>query len=205
MRIARLLCCAVAVSAVGGCGGGDGGGNGPDPDPVFTSVSVTSPSPTVIVGVPEQLTALAKDQNGANMSGATFTFASSDQTKATVTNAGQVTGVAAGTTRITATGTLGGATKTGTLDLTVVAPGPTASVNATAASQFEPRTVAVTPGGTVTWSFAILHNVQFTGAGAPANIPDRGTGSEARQFNTAGTFNYNCGIHPGMSGTVVVR
>jgi len=204
MRVARLLWCAVAVVAAGGCGGGDGG-NGPGPTPVFTSVSVTPTSPSVVVGLTEQLTPTAKDQNGGNLSGATFSFASSDQTKATVNASGLVTGVAAGTSRITVTGTLGGATKTANVDINVVAPGPTASVAATAGSQFEPRTVAVTPGGTVTWSFAILHNVQFTGAGAPANIPDRGTGSEARQFNTAGTFNYTCGIHPGMSGTVVVR
>jgi len=203
MRVARLWC-AVAGLAVGGCGG-DGNGGGTGPTPVFTSVAVTPTTPSVIVGLTEQLTATAKDQNGGNLSGATFTFASSDQTKATVNGSGLVTGVAAGTSRITVTGSLGGATKTANVDINVVAPGPTAAVSATAGSQFEPRTVAVTTGGTVTWSFAILHNVQFTGAGAPANIPDRGTGSEARQFNTAGTYNYTCGIHSGMSGTVVVR
>ena len=206
MRVSRLWWFAVATVAVGGCSGGDDGDNGTGPSPVFTSVFVQPASPSVVVGLTEQLTVAARDQNGANMSGATFAYQSSDQTKATVNASGLVTGVSAGTSQITVTGTIGGVSKTANVTVTVTAPGPTAAVAATAGSLFDPRTVAVTVGGTVTWTFAILHNVTFaTAAGAPANIPDRGTGSEARQFNSAGTFNYSCTIHSGMQGTVVVR
>jgi plastocyanin len=186
--------------------GGDGGGNGTGPTPVFTSVFVNPAAATVVVGLTEQLTVAARDQNGANMAGASFTYQSSDQSRATVNGSGLITGVAAGTSQITVTGTVGGVSKTASVNVTVTTPGPTAAVNATAGSQFDPRTVAVTVGGIVTWSFAILHNVVFaTAPGAPANIADRGTGSEARTFNTVGTFNYSCTIHPGMQGTVVVR
>ena len=204
MRVARLWAVAVVATLGVGCGGDDGD-DGVGPNPVFTSVSITPASPTVFVGVSEQLTAVAKDQNGANLSGATFTYTSSDQTKATVTNAGLVTGVAAGTARITATGTVGTVTKTGFVDVTVTSASATASVSATASNAFNPQTVAVTRTGSVTWNFAALHNVTFAStAGAPANIPDKATGTEARQFNTTGTYSYQCTIHPGMQGTVVV-
>jgi plastocyanin len=204
MRVARLWLL-VGAGMVAGCGG-DGDpptGNG---NPVFTSVSVAPPTPTVFVGLTTQLSATAKDQNGANMSGATFTFTSGDQTKATVTNAGLVTGLAAGTSRITVTGTIGSVSKTATVDVTVAGVGAAATVTATASSVFDPDEVAITRGGTVTWNFNLLHNVTFSATtGAPANITDQGTGSASRQFNTVGTFNYRCTIHSGMDGVVVVR
>ena len=95
-------------------------------------------------------------------------------------------------------------------------PGPASSTAAVEApgdaNVFRPAQVEVARGGTVTWSFPgpRPHNVSFTTAGAPANIPTKPTntnppGSESRTFATAGTFPYDCTIHPGMSGTVVVR
>ena len=173
--------------------------------PVFTSVSISPASPSVAVGGTQQLTATAKDQNGGNMSGATFTYESNDASKATVTNAGVVTGVAAGTARITATGTIGTVTKSAFVDVSVTAPAA-AAVTATVSSTFDPATVTITRGGSVTWTFNALHNVTFGSAtGAPQNIPDQATGSAQRQFNTAGTFNYQCTLHSGMQGSVVVQ
>ncbi len=204
MRVARLWALTVAAAVVAGCGGDDDPPTGPA---VFTTLSVTPATPTIIIGVPLTLTALAKDQNGGNMSGLTVTYQSSDQTKATVTSAGVVTGLAAGPVTITATGTVGTVTKTATVNGTVAPVGPTASVAATADSRFEPQTVAITRQGTVTWTFAMLHNVTFGSGGAPTggNIPDTGTGSVQRTFPNAGTFNYSCTIHPGMTGSVVVQ
>jgi plastocyanin len=64
-------------------------------------------------------------------------------------------------------------------------------------------------GGTATFEFGSLgHNVFFDNApaGAPANITAVTTNqSVTRTFTTAGTYNYNCHIHPGMKGVVVVR
>lgn len=87
-------------------------------------------------------------------------------------------------------------------------PATAATVDATAGLAFVPATVNLIVGGTVTFAFgSVGHNVYFDNdpAGAPANI----TGSNAsvsisRTFNTAGTYNYYCHIHPGMKGTVVV-
>ena len=204
MRIAGV-CLMVAAAVLTGCGGDDGDGGTPPVTHVFTSITVEPAAPTVVVGGTTTLTATAKDQNGASMSGLTTTYTSSDQTKATVTNAGVVTGVAAGTSRITVTGTIGSVTKTQNVDVTVSASAPTsANVAATASSQFTPQTVTIARNGTVTWTFAILHNVSFTTANSPQNIPDTGTGSVSRTFPTAGTFAYQCTIHPGMTGSVTV-
>jgi plastocyanin len=192
----------VAAVVFTGCGSDD------DPTPpataVFTTLEVTPAAPTVVVGFTTTLTAAAKDQNGTTMSGLTTTYTSSDQTKATVTNAGVVSGVAAGTSQITATGTIGSVTKTQTVTATVGAAPTSATVAATSGSQFTPGNVVIARNGSVSWTFAILHNVTFATAGSPTNIPDTGTGSVSRTFATAGTFAYNCTIHPGMSGSVTV-
>lgn len=85
---------------------------------------------------------------------------------------------------------------------------PTASATVAAganSNDFTPQEVNITVGGTVTWTFgARPHNVVFgTGAaGAPANVPTTSNGQASRTFNTAGSFAYDCTIHPGMTGTV---
>ena len=84
----------------------------------------------------------------------------------------------------------------------------TASVAASAtANTFSPSTVTIARGGTVTWTFgARPHNVTFGATtGAPAGVPTTTNAQVARQFPTAGSFGYDCTLHAGMSGTVVVR
>jgi len=59
----------------------------------------------------------------------------------------------------------------------------------------------------VTWQISgARHNVTFSGA-APTggNIPDTESGSVTRTFPTAGTYNYQCTRHSGMTGSVVVQ
>ena len=88
------------------------------------------------------------------------------------------------------------------------APPMAAMVNATPTNAFTPANVAIGVGGTVTFAFGdVAHNVFFDNspAGAPDAIP--GTNANmmaARTFTTAGTYEYNCHIHPGMKGTVLV-
>ena len=74
-------------------------------------------------------------------------------------------------------------------------------------NQFIPQTAAVSRGGTVTWQFgAITHNVTFTG-GQPTggNVPNTTNTTAQRVFPNAGSFPYNCTIHPGMTGTITVQ
>jgi plastocyanin len=71
---------------------------------------------------------------------------------------------------------------------------------------FQPATVDVRPGGTVTWTFvSIPHNVVFTTPGAPADAPELQEESAFRTFANHGTFNYHCTIHPTMNGVVNVH
>lgn len=76
-------------------------------------------------------------------------------------------------------------------------------------NSFTPSSLPGIPvGSTVTWEWqgtTSLHNVTFAAAlGAPADIPNASSGSAQRQFNTAGTFNYQCTNHGGMTGSVTV-
>lgn len=75
-------------------------------------------------------------------------------------------------------------------------------------NNFSPNSLTVPINTTVTWSWpnpTVPHNVTFAAVtGAPANIPDRTTGSVNRLFDTAGTFTYQCTNHPGMTGSVMV-
>jgi plastocyanin len=87
-------------------------------------------------------------------------------------------------------------------------PAATAEVAATPTITFTPNSVRVLAGGTVTFDFGgVAHNVYFDDApaGAPANITGENKNtSHSLTFSTPGTFTYNCHIHPGMRGTVVV-
>jgi plastocyanin len=83
-----------------------------------------------------------------------------------------------------------------------------AEVAATTTLAFDPDTVTIQRGGTVTFDFeSVGHNVFFDNA--PPGAPDNITGSNVNvsktlTFATTGTFVYTCHIHPGMRGTVIV-
>lgn len=201
-RIAAVL--VVVEAGAAGCGGG---GTGPDA-PVLTTLEVTPAAATLFTVAPGNtvtLAVVAKDQNGQTMAGAgTPSFSSDNAAIAAVGDDGTVTAVGAGTAGITASLTAGGVTTTGTTtvtaqvapaNVTVVAPG----------SVFQPGTVDVRAGGTVTWTFgSVGHNVAFTTPGAPADIAEFQNGSVSRTFPNHGTFNYQCS-GPQMAGVVQVH
>ena len=91
---------------------------------------------------------------------------------------------------------------------TAAPPEPAATVSAGPSLNFSPKTVAIVAGGSVTFDFgAVAHNVYFDGQppGAPANITGLNENTSKKLiFSTPGTYVYNCHIHPGMQGTVVV-
>src|SRR5437763_4681467 len=87
--------------------------------PVAT-VTVSPASATVFVGQTLQLSATPKDANGNTLTGRTITWGSSNNTVATVSSSGLVSGVATGSATITATSE----TKSGTSAITVSTPLP---------------------------------------------------------------------------------
>jgi len=204
-RIATLL---IVAGTGAGCGGGDGPGPGPD-TPVLTTVEVTPATATLFTVAPGNTATLAvaaKDQDGQTMAGASSpSFSSDNGAVATVGDAGAITAVTAGTARITASLTMSGVTKTGAATVAVQVAPASARVTAPAIA-FQPGTVDVQAGGSVSWVFAsIPHDVTFTTAGAPAGIPEIADGSASRAFPSHGNYSYRCSIHPPMTGVVRVH
>jgi plastocyanin len=194
------------VLACGGGGGGDGTPTGPtDTTPRVLSVAVTPNAPSLQVGQQVQLSAQVSVQNGASQG---VTWSSSSSTVASVSAGGLVSANAAGTATITATSTADG-TKTGSATVVVTPVGTfpsVADVEATEGNAFNPSSVDIGTGGTVTWAFkGVTHNVTFSSTGAPGNIGNSTSTSVSRTFGSAGTYNYQCTLHPGMAGRVVVH
>ena len=72
-------------------------------------------------------------------------------------------------------------------------------------SYFEPASVAVKPGESVSWQAdgAAQHSVKFENE-AELAAPSR-TFSASKQFPAAGVYSYVCGVHAYMHGTVYVN
>ena len=80
------------------------------------------------------------------------------------------------------------------------------TVQALTSSQFNPVTLNVSQNTVVTFIFfATTHNVTFDPVtGRPANVPNSANTSVTRAFTTQGTFTFQCTLHSGMTGSVVV-
>jgi len=102
-----------------------------------------------------------------------------------------------------------GATGPTTPQTPVVPSSPATPVITTAVSIeddfFNPANIQVSPGQTVTWTWSTstTHNVTFSDSGSGDKGGENVTFSKT--FPTAGTFNYNCTLHGGMTGTVLVK
>jgi plastocyanin len=206
LRIATLL---ILAGTAGACGGGGSSVTEPPPAGGLTTVVVTPSIATLFTVEPGNTVKLAvtpKDQSGKTVTGAgAASFISDNNAIATVGNDGMVTVVAAGTTKITASVTAGSVTKTGFATVTAAAAPATGAVTAPAFA-FSPATIDLQAGGTVSWTnSSIPHNVVFTTAGAPEDVPDFQDGSNSRAFPTHGNFGYHCTIHQGMTGLIRVH
>ena len=71
---------------------------------------------------------------------------------------------------------------------------------------FGPSSKTITVGTTITWTNqdAVGHNVTSTSGLFGSSTLGQG-GTFSFTFNTAGTFNYKCTIHPSMTGTIIVQ
>lgn len=84
---------------------------------------------------------------------------------------------------------------------------PGSTVITTQGTSFSPASVTVAPGTVVAWQISGgTHNVTF-GPQKPTggDVPDTGAGrTVTRTFASAGTFDYQCTRHSGMTGRVIV-
>lgn len=220
MQVTRLACL-VITSALLGCGGGggdDGGSTGPPPPPppppgntqTLGSITTSVQTLTLAAGTSQTITVQAFDANGGVIVTAPSpTFASVNASIAEVDNAGAVLGLANGATTVNVSLSMGSVTRTAAVTVNVTgALSNQAEVVASSGDYiFTPKTVAIQVGGSVTWSFGGLgHTVTFVStAGAPASINETYSTTVSRTFTAAGNYTYNCSIHAGMTGKIVVR
>lgn len=203
---------AVFLLLLAACGGDDGPGV-PAPNTTLESVEVTPASPTIFSLAPDNtvsLTVVAKDGDGNVISNPdAMSYESGNTAIVTVSASGLVTAAGAGTTSVTATATHGGVSRSGSASVTVrVAPAEAAVSAQLVGTQpsWVPGVVDVATGGQVTWTVGtVAHDINFTSAGAPANVAAWSDGSESVSFPTAGTYQYVCTIHFGMAGSVRVH
>jgi plastocyanin len=160
-------------------------------------------------GSTQTIAVSALDTQGAAILTFTPTFTlPAGTTVAEVDNTGTVLGLTAGATTITVSVTLGAVTRTASVAVSVTGSLPnSANVSTQSGDTFTPNRVAISRGGQVTWTFgATIHNVTFGGtAGAPANINNTSGSQESRTFASNGNYSYNCTLHAGMNGQVIVR
>jgi len=86
-------------------------------------------------------------------------------------------------------------------------PGPTATNQVSIGdASFNPSSILVTPGTTVTWTWAVpvTHNVTFSSS-ALTSSGNRSSGTFTQNFPNAGSFGYQCTLHAGMTGSVTVQ
>lgn len=72
-------------------------------------------------------------------------------------------------------------------------------------STFSPGNVTIQVGKSVTWSNQDSFTHNSTGPNGAWNSNIAPGGSFTRVFPAAGSFDYRCTIHPGMSGTITVQ
>jgi plastocyanin len=73
-------------------------------------------------------------------------------------------------------------------------------------NSFSPNLVNLARGGTVVWLWADTtsqHDVTFNDP--LLSSATRNSGSHTVTFQSSGTFNYRCTVHPGMTGSIVVH
>ena len=212
MRSSKFALALVLCAAIG-CGGGGDGGSGttnPPPPAAVSSVSLNTSAALLKPTESTVITATAKDANGNTLTGRTVDWS--------VLPTSGTASIAPNGSSVTVTGTANGQAtvkatveqKTAQAQITVtstIGSSADVGVGAGGALAFSPDHVDITSGGMVnfTWS-GVTHSVTFVNPpGSVASITDRSSGTVPVTFNTTGTYNYHCTIHPGMDCVVTVH
>ncbi|HEX6559402.1 MAG TPA: carboxypeptidase regulatory-like domain-containing protein [Longimicrobiales bacterium] len=90
------------------------------------------------------------------------------------------------------------------LTRTAAPPPPLTAAVGINSSSFQPADVTIRQGGSVSWTNydAVSHTATAAGFDTGVLAKDQ---TSTKVFNSAGTFDYACTIHPGMQGRVIVQ
>jgi len=107
IRQLNIIAAALLTIMLAACGGGgssssSSSGSGGGGSTAIASITVSPTSVSIAVGAAQQFMATAMDSSGNTISGVSFTWASSSAGVATISSTGLATGVAAGSTNVTA-------------------------------------------------------------------------------------------------------
>lgn len=176
-----LSCCLIFITLYS-CGSGGGGAGTNNAGATLTSISVTPANPSIANGASQQYSATGTySDNSTQVITGSVTWSSSDTSKATVSSVGLATGVAAGTSVITATsGSLFGTSmltvtaQTATLVSIVITPA-NPSISTVATQQFTATgaysdSTAQDITGSVTWSSSNTSKAAISSAGMATGI-----------------------------------
>jgi plastocyanin len=205
----RAMAAAVAILASSACGGGSDGGptqvgvTGSVRGNVNDNTGAAVPNASVALRATGQTT-----RNTVTGSDGSYSFGSvtaGAYTIAVTPPSGYQLGAGSGVVAVTVVA--GQQAVAGVVVLTrspPTGPAPQSADVSMVDNSFNPASVEVAVGGEVrfTNNGAAVHNA----SGGGVNIPNLNPGGTATQrMNTAGSFPYQCTLHSGMSGTIVVR
>lgn len=201
----------LAVLLLAACGGGDGGPTQPNNNTQTGTVqgSVQDQTGAAVPNASVALRATGQTTRNTTTSAAgSYTFtnvAAGAWTVAVTPPSGYSLGSNAGTSAVTVVaGQQVGVPAIVVTKQTTGGPAPQFAEVSMANTAFNPQQVEVAVGGTVRFvnNDAVQHNA--TAAAFSTGNLNGGQSSEQR-MNSAGTFQYSCTLHAGMSGTIVVR
>lgn len=207
MRIVSSMAVLFTVLA---CGGGDGPPTGNNTPVASVSISGVGGS-SIEIGESWSLSATPRDAQNNPLSGRAITWSASPQGRVTLSSttgaSTNVTGATTGSVTISATSE----GRTGSASFAVVEAGQaplTASVTL-GASSFNPSSVTIKSGGTVTWTnnSGQVHDITWDDvppSGVQGINPFNNGASHSGTFGSTGTFDYHCSRHAGMNGAVTV-
>lgn len=194
------------------------GGDTTEPEPGNpTMASVSGDAQTADVG--EELTdplVVRITQDGAALSGRTVTWSvtagggSVDPTSSTTDGSGNASTTwtlgpseGANTVQASSSGVTGSPVTFQATGEDNAAPPLQAAVSVVD-FEFDPSSSTIAAGGEVTWTWggSVDHNVTFA---TGTNSATQTAGTFSRTFATAGSYPYQCTIHPGMDGTIIVQ
>ncbi|MGH8293291.1 MAG: Ig-like domain-containing protein [Gammaproteobacteria bacterium] len=185
LRISGVALALASLLALTGCGGGGlygGGGGGSGPVATITIAPATA---TIAVNGTQQYTAVAKDASGNTVNGVTYTWNSSSPAMATINANGLATGMAAGSSMITASVTYTGGIYG--MGVTITSNAATLTVTASAMAM---GTVAISSS----ISSPMMNGMMMGGVtgravqGAVVSLKDSGSQTVVAMTDTSGRF-----------------